>query len=324
MVVGSGGMSKLPGSHAVTGLVDAHCHVTVDVDPDELPFVSDHAFAERRLADLADHGVALLRDVGGASEITLDYARGTGTGLPRVVAAGRFHSTRDRYFPRMYTPCDPDELESSIRSEVARGATWVKIITDFPRVVDGVPTDEQAATYDAISLRAAIETAHELGARVAAHSTIQASHLVALGVDSIEHGNGLTEDDLIALGARGGAWTPTIGAVVAAAERVPPERVHRIDELREHYRHHLPAALRAGVTVMAGSDAAVPVARDVALLAEHGLTPLQAIEAATGSARAYLGVDGSDDLVTFDHDPREDLTVLGRPRAVVLNGQRVH
>lgn len=255
---------------------------------------------------------------------SLDYARGTRRGLPRVLAAGRFHSTRNRYFPRMYTPCDPDELEASIRREVAGGASWVKIITDFPLLMDGVPAGEKAATYDEPTLQRAIRTAHELGARVAAHSTIPASRLVAMGVDSIEHGNGLTEDDLVALGAPGGAWTPTIGAVVAAADHLPPEQLHMIEGLREHYRHHLPFALKAGVTVMAGSDAAVPVARDIALLAEHGLTALQALEAATDAARAYLGIQGSDDVVTFDHDPREDITVLATPQAVVLGGQRVH
>jgi imidazolonepropionase-like amidohydrolase len=303
-------------------VVDAHCHVTVDVDTDGLPYVSDRAFADRRLEEMAGQGVALLRDVGGASEITLDFARGTSPGFPVVVAAGRFHSSRDRYFPRMYTPCDADELDASIRSEVADGATWVKIIADFPRVVDGVPRGEKAPAYDEETLRRAVETSHSLGARVAAHSTVGASALVAMGVDSIEHGNGLTEDDLAALGARGGAWTPTVGAVVAAADHLPPERLPHLEALQEHYRHHLPIALRAGVTVMAGSDAAVPLARDIALLAEHGLTPIEAIEAATSAARTYLDVQPSGDLVTFDTDPREDPAVLANPSAVVLRGER--
>jgi imidazolonepropionase-like amidohydrolase len=323
LVVGSGETSELPGSYAITGLVDAHCHVTVDVGADGMPFVSDRAFADRRMEDLAREGVAVLRDVGGGSKITLDFARGTRPGLPLVLAAGRFHSTRERYFARMYTPCDPDQLDASIGIEVGLGATWVKIITDFPLVVDGVPVGQKGPTYDEETLARAVATAHSLGARVAAHSTIPASHLVAMGVDSIEHGNGLTEDDLVALGARGGAWTPTVGALIAAAEEARPEARPMFEALREHYRHHLPFALSAGVTVMAGSDAAVPVARDVALLVEHGLTPQQGIEAATLAARAYLGVEAADDLVTYDVDPREDPSVLTSPSAVVLRGERV-
>ena len=313
----------LPGTYAITGLVDAHCHVTVDVGDDDLPFVSHRTFADERMEELAREGVAVLRDVGGASEITLDYARGRRPGLPLVLAAGRFHSTRDRYFVRMYTPCDPDQLDASISTEVGHGATWVKIITDFPLVMDGMPSGQKAPTYDAATLARAVATAHSLGARVAAHSTIPASHLVAMGVDSIEHGNGLTEDDLIALGNRGGAWTPTVGAVLEACEKAPSEARPHFEALLEHYRHHLPFALSVGVTVMAGSDAAVPVARDIAKLIQCGLTPEQGIDAGTVAARAYLGVEDSDDLVTYDADPREDPSVLTSPSAVVLHGVRV-
>ncbi len=141
-------------------------------------------------------------------------------GLPVVLPAGRSHSTRERYFNRMYTPCDPDQLDASIRTEVRNGATWIKIITDFPLVVDGVPSGPKAATYDERDTPSAPwPPLTTLAPRVAAHSTIPASHLVAMGVDSIEHGNGLTEDDLVTLGARGGAWTPTVGAVLARRPR---------------------------------------------------------------------------------------------------------
>ncbi len=72
LVVGSGEPAALRGSYAVTGLVDAHCHVTVDVGTDDLPFVSDRAFADERLQEVERRGVAVLRDVEGDSEITLD------------------------------------------------------------------------------------------------------------------------------------------------------------------------------------------------------------------------------------------------------------
>ncbi len=325
MVVGQGERTPLPGSYAVTGLVDAHCHVTVDVDRNHLPFLSDRDFADRRVAELAHDGVALIRDVGGVSEITLDYARSPWPGLPVVLTAGRFHSCRDRYFPRMYTPTDADDLVDSIRAEIASGATWVKIITDFPQVAQGVPQPGTVArTYDDATLARAVEAAHTAGARVAAHCTLPASELVAMGVDSLEHGNGVTEADLMNLGARGGAWTPTIGVVMGPVPLdAAPQHVARIAAAGEHYRHHLPYALEAGVTLMAGSDAAVTVAEDLRMMTEYGLTPTQAISAATVAARRFLGVDASDDLVTYDADPREDPGVMSSPAAVVIRGQRV-
>jgi imidazolonepropionase-like amidohydrolase len=319
VVVGEGEATDLPGRWAVTGLVDAHCHFTVDVGDDGLPYLSDAAFAQRRLEGLARDGVTLLRDVGGRSEVTLDYARSTRPGLPLVLAAGRFHSTADRYFPRMYTPCDPDDLDESIRTEVATGATWIKVIADFPEVVDGRPASGTVApTYDEETLARAVATAHDAGARVAAHCGLSATALVAMGVDSIEHGNGLTEDDLRLLGSRGGAWTPTI-AVATRMTRGSDEEA----PVAEHYRHHLPLALGHGVTVMTGSDAMASVAEDVAVLAEHGLTVEQAIAAATTAPRAYLGVESASDLVTFETDPRDDPAVLAIPSAVVIRGERI-
>jgi imidazolonepropionase-like amidohydrolase len=326
LVIGVGAPSPLPGSYAVTGLVDAHCHFTVDIDDSGEPFVSGRAFAEGRIAELAQEGVTLLRDVGGSSEITLDYARSRRPGLPRVLAAGRFHSMRERYFPLMYTPTDAEDLDDSIRREVADGATWVKIITDFPHVVDGVPQrGTVAATYDDETLARAVDTAHHAGARVAAHSTLAASQLVAMGVDSLEHGNGVTEGDLTALGARGGGWTPTIGVVMGS--RVPEdasgEYTAAIEAAGEHYRHHMPYALEVGVTLMTGSDAMVTVADDIRAMVEYGLTPSQAIAAATVSARGFLGVDATEDLVTYNADPRDDPSVLSSPAAVVIGGRRV-
>jgi imidazolonepropionase-like amidohydrolase len=326
LVVGVGAASPLPGSYAVTGLVDAHCHFTVDIDEHDEPFVSGRAFADRRIAELARDGVTLIRDVGGSSEITLDYARSRRPGMPLVLAAGRFHSSRERYFPRMYTPTDAEDLDDSIRMEIAGGASWVKIITDFPQVVEGVPQPGTVApTYDDETLGRAIGTAHTAGARVAAHSTLGASQLVAMGVDSLEHGNGVTEADLTILGARGGAWTPTIGVVMGrpVPQDAMPQHVAAISAAGEHYRHHLPYALEMGVTLMTGSDAMVTVADDVCTMVEYGVTPSQAIAAATVSARGFLGVDASDDLVTYDADPREDPGVLRSPVAVVIRGQRV-
>lgn len=324
VVVGSGERSPLPGAFAVTGLVDAHCHFTVDSDRQEEPFLSTREYAEDRLEQLAKEGVTLLRDVGGRGEITLDYARGPRAGAPLVLAAGRFHSSRERYFPRMYTPTDAAELDDSIRTEVAAGASWVKIITDFPQVVDGIPQPGTvASTYNDETLARAVETAHTAGARVAAHSTLAASALVAMGVDSLEHGNGLDEADLVALGRRGGAWTPTIGAVMGPVPRdAPPQYAARIAAAGEHYRHHMPFALRAGVTLMTGSDAVTSVAEDVATMVQYGLTPQEALEAATVSARRFLGVEAGEDLVTFYADPMEDPRVLASPAAVVIRGQR--
>jgi imidazolonepropionase-like amidohydrolase len=170
------------------------------------------------------------------------------------------------------------------------------------------------------AVAAVVAGAHARGVRVAAHCTTElASALIAAGVDSIEHGTALTADDIAALAARGGAWTPTLTAVLGAD---PDGYSERGRALSNRLRDLLPHAIASGVHVLTGSDIVGSVAGEIAKLVEHGVTPQAALRAATTSAREFLGVAGTD-LVTYDKDPREDPEILRHPAAVVLRGTRV-
>jgi imidazolonepropionase-like amidohydrolase len=149
------------------------------------------------------------------------------------------------------------------------------------------------------------------------------SELIAAGVDSVEHGGALTEADLEKLAAAGGAWTPTLCAGIGAMRRGDDAARRWATERSERYRTLIPRAVELGVTVMTGSDVVGSVAEEVAVMFEHGLTPEQALDAAVGAPRAYLGRGGGGDLVTYAADPREHPEVLATPTAVVLRGHRV-
>jgi imidazolonepropionase-like amidohydrolase len=323
VVGGAGEPRALPGRYAVAGLVDAHCHVTVAVD-DRGPYV-DGSIADRRLDELAAGGVALVRDVGGDREVTLPLARTPRAGRPEVVAAGRFLAPAGRYFPRMHEPVAADDLIAAVEREVADGATWVKLIADFPLLDGDDPRPgTNAPTYPEEVVAAAIAAAHRAGARVAAHANDPVvSTLIAAGVDSVEHGGALTEADLEKLAAAGGAWTPTLCAGIGAMRRGTDAARRRAAEQSERFRTLIPRAVELGVTVMTGSDVVGSVAEEIAMLVEHGLTPEQALNAAGAAPRAYLGRSGQDDLVTYTADPREHAEVLRSPAAVVLRGHRV-
>jgi imidazolonepropionase-like amidohydrolase len=323
VVVGTGEQERLPGRFALAGLVDSHAHPSVAVD-EHGPFLADRAFAEATLDEYAVRGVSVVRDVGGLNTVTLDFARAPMPGRPVMTAAGRFLSAPGRYFPRMYTPTTADALLDAIRAEVAAGAEWIKIIGDFPQWGESGPLpDSLAMTYDLDTLRRATETVHSLGARLALHSNLPAAELVTMGVDSFEHGTALTRDDVEALGARGGAWTPTLGAVLSQRNSPDPAIRSRVAELRERFRNVLPYAVARGVRVLAGTDTMVTIAEEIALLADCGLTPEQALAAAGSTARQFLGIAPEGDLVTYDADPRSDPDILARPAAVVIRGQRV-
>ena len=214
MVSGTGEQEELPGRYALAGLVDAHAHPTVDTD-EHGPFLADGEFGAARLKEYAASGVTVIRDVGGRSHVTLGFAHSAKAGRPVVTAAGRFLAPANRYFPRMHSPVAPDELVAAIKAEVAAGAAWVKIIGDAPEWGTGGPLpDSAAATYDLDTLRQAVDAAHAAGARVAVHSNLPDSGLAAIGADSIEHGKALSHSEIEALGARVGAWTPTLCAVL--------------------------------------------------------------------------------------------------------------
>jgi imidazolonepropionase-like amidohydrolase len=322
-VAGTGEHEELPGRYALAGLVDAHAHPTVDRD-EHGPFLADGEYGAMRLKEYAASGVTVIRDVGGLSAATLGFARSATAGRPVVTAAGRFLAPANRYFPRMHSPVGPDELVAAIKAEVTAGAAWVKIIGDAPTWgADGPVPQTTGATYDLDTLRQAVDAAHAAGARVAVHSNLADSGLAAIGADSIEHGTALSRAEIEALGARGGAWTPTLCAVLGNRDSPDPEVRKRIDELRERLRDHLPYAVAHGVRVLAGTDVVGTIADEIALLAGHGLTVAEAISAAGSRARDFLGIHPEGDIVTYDDDPRQDPGVLARPAAVVVRGVRL-
>jgi imidazolonepropionase-like amidohydrolase len=164
---------------------------------------------------------------------------------------------------------------------------------------------------------------------VAAHTTTGfAGELVGAGVDSIEHGDGMSEADVVTLAGAGGAWTPTLCAVVAPRGGEDAERRARRLARRERMGHLLRVADRLGGRILAGTDVVGSVPAEVALLVELGLAPEKALAAASTAACDFLGVPGlraggPANLVAYREDPRDDPEVLARPAAVFAAGRRV-
>ena len=126
----------------------------------------------------------------------------------------------------------------------------------------------------------------------------------------------------------GTAWTPTLCAVLGVPDTASEAARQRVAGYRDRLRELLPLAQRLGVPVLAGTDTAGSVAREVALLAGHGLEPVAALRAATTAGYRFLGErfdrpGQPATLVTYKDDPREDLEVLSAPIAVVIDGVRV-
>ena len=308
------GADVLPGRFALPGLVDAHAHVALaGLEP------LDVAGATTNLRALGGQGVLLVRDLGAPRSVTLEI-RPAGD-LPRLQAAGRWHAPPGRFFEALHEPVEPEALVGAALAEVARGARWVKVIADWR-------TPE--LSFEPVLLRRLVEAAHGAGARVAAHCQWGGvPEVVAAGVDSVEHGCSLDLATLRVMAAAGIAWTPTLTAFSQPLpEGTPTERRAVFAGILENVRAILAPAAAQGVTILAGTDVAGTLVDEVRHLVAFGLTPTQALRAATTDARAYLGEPALEagspaDVVTFEDDPRNDPDVLERPAAVVLGGERI-
>ena len=318
------GAEPLPGRYVAPGLVDAHAHPAVGPGP----AARDGAGTLDELAAWAATGVALVRDTGspGGSVLSLDR----GPGLPRLQAAGRFLAPAGQYFPALLPEEVPQQrLTELALAELARGARWVKVIADFPAVADGTPSGPPGPTYAAEAVEAMTAAVHAAGGRVAAHVTTDAvTQLVRAGVDSVEHGTALDESAVRLMAQAGIAWTPTLCAVLALPGTASEAARRRVAGYRERLVELLPLAHRLGVPILTGTDIAGTLAREVALLAEYGLPPAAALAAATTTGYRFLGEPSGQPgrpatLVTYQHDPREDLAVLASPSAVLIDGVRV-
>src|SRR6266536_1421507 len=305
----------LPGTFILPGLADAHAHPAVGSGSAGM-VAPDETAARAHLAAWALAGITLVRDVGSPGGLTLQLR--VGPGLPAVQAAGRFLAPAGRYFPDLLdAPVDEAGLVSAALAEIGRGASWVKVIADFPDLAAG--TDAEA-TYRVEAIARVVAAAHQAGARVAVHTTVPgADQLVAAGVDSIEHGFGLDKNAVTDMAGRRTAWTPTIGALVAMidAPGTTLKRRRRFQESRARIAELLPLAVRLGVPVLAGTDVTGTIPREVALLAQMGLDPKDALAAASTWPRRFLGAPCTADIVTYHHDPREDPDQLASPAAVV-------
>ncbi|HXT20552.1 MAG TPA: amidohydrolase family protein, partial [Thermoanaerobaculia bacterium] len=241
-------------------------------------------------------------------------------------------------FPGQGVFTNSAEAVAHVRRLASSGVGWVKVCAGGG-VVAG-PQDEASVEMPPEMLAEIVAEAHRLGLKVAAHAQGPAAITAAVraGVDSIEHGS-LVDEAAARLMVERGTWlVPTFYRLrwrreQAAANGAPAAAIERAAAAAGKVRDRQRRAIELGVPVAMGTDATViPYgldAREVAALVELGMTPLQALQAATVRAAAMLGWSdrvGSlapghfADLVAVDGDPLADPAVLERVVLVVKGG----
>ena len=260
------------------GLVDAHCHVGLEMHgavPNER--AEEHALADRAA------GALLLRDAGSPADTRWMDERDD---LPRIIRAGRHIARPKRYLRNYAAEVEPDELVAEVERQAARGDGWVKLVGDW---IDR-DVGDLTPLWPAEVAAAAIARAHELGCRVTAHvfGEQAVAELVAAGIDGIEHGTGHRRRHHRADGrAPGGAGPDAWSSWRTSSPSPPPARPSSRRTRRTCGRctpagsSGSPRAYEAGVPIYAGTDAGgyLPhglVGREMAMLAEFTLARVRA------------------------------------------------
>jgi imidazolonepropionase-like amidohydrolase len=350
-VIDVAGMTVLP------GLIDCHDHLAFHgyelATRWELnePGSTRHLRTARVIEQTLGMGYTTIRDAGGLdagfrSAIDEGLLRG-----PRLLSAIAIISPvggiGDRVSPSGHeclVPHDPalpvgvangaEDVRRVVRLMVRAGAEVIKCATTggaSSRAGHG-PRDP---AFDADEMRALVDESHALGRRVMCHALGGPGLRLALeaGVDSIEHGCYLDEDsELISMMAeRGTFFVPTLTVYEYHRESKAPHVRERARALVAHHRESIQKALAAGVKVVAGTDAGghghPPNAAELQHLVAAGLTPMQAVQAATSIAADCVGLAREigtvekakrADLVVVAGDPLADVRVLQAPERIRL------
>ena len=345
------------------GLID--CHVHMESSPSRNSFreqftlnPADVAFrAQGNALTTLRAGFTTVRDCGG-SGVNTSLRNAVAQGLvpgPRIYSAGTAISAtgghmdetdglNDDQITKAGRPSflanGPDQCREAVREQFKRGADLIKIASTGG-VLD-LSKDGTGAQYTEAEIRAVVETAKDLGMRVAchAHGAEGIKRAVRAGVTSIDHGS-LMDDEAIALMAKTRTWyVPTLiaGKSVADTARLrpgyfPPVIAAKALAVGTKMQGTFARATKAGVRVAFGTDAGVfrhgQNAREFGYMTETGMKPLDAIRTATLNAAELLG-ETTDlgaleagkfaDIIALDGDPLQDITALMRPTFVMKAG----
>jgi imidazolonepropionase-like amidohydrolase len=349
------------------GMIDAHTHIMTDDQPDYTTVLVTQSISSRAIAatararDVLMSGFTSLRDVEseGAMYADADLADAIESG---VVPGPRLHvSTRGLAPTGGYLPLDaawdvtvrpgaqvadgPDELRKAVREQIKYGARWIKVYADFGLYLTANPARPLRShpNFTAAEMAAIVDEAHRHGVKVATHAMgwDAIDQALRAGVDSIEHGNGLTDDLATRMSAQGVFLVPTITPLRRVLDESPNEKQRAVIDA---HKAAVKRAIARGVKIANGSDAgSYPwkngLAGEVMALVDYGMTPPQAMRAATSVAGALLdrrcSPDEKDcprnrvgmvaptylaDLIAVQGDPTKDIKLLAKVRWVMKDG----
>jgi imidazolonepropionase-like amidohydrolase len=327
----------LQGRFVLPGLIDAHVHITA------LPQL--RAALESGVTTVRSAGVSNFADVGLRELVKKGFVAG-----PDVIAAG--YHVRPSVAPEMFLDfpelgdllrggmSNADAIRRAVRANLSRGVDWIKTLATERA---GTPdTDPRKQVYSQEELRILVTEAggKNIPVMAHAHGAEGADAAVRAGVRSIEHGTYLSDETLQMMAKQGTFFDPTADIVNDLAEAggdYDNAGLKRRGEMMQPIlRAAIGKAVKFGVKIVAGSDtgygpnSVARVSREANELVGAGLTPLQAVQAATITNAEMLRLEKQigaiepgfeADLLVVDGNPVDNIRVLLDPLLVISNGR---
>jgi imidazolonepropionase-like amidohydrolase len=350
---------ELPNAIVLPGLIDAHTHLTMEPRfgyerlATSVPREALTGAKNARLTLMA--GFTTARNVGarGFTDVALRDAINAGdVPGPRLLVSGPPLSITGGHCDNNMLPSEYHavsdgvadgiaEVQHKVRENIKYGADLIKVCATGG--VLSLGDNPQASQYTLEEMKAIVADSHRLGRKVAAHAHgAQGIRWAAeAGVDSVEHGSYIDDAGIAAMKEHGTYLVPTLylGDWMienAGLTHLPPPLLAKAQDVIPAARKNIAHAFASGVKVAFGTDAAVYPhglnAHEFAVMVKLGLTPLQAIQAATANAADLLGWSGKvgslepgawADIVAVDGDPIKDVTTLERVKFVMKGGEVV-
>lgn len=341
------------------GLIDVHTHLVEDLSNQD-PVSELQATAAQRAYQALPNAKAVLlagfttvRDVGtyrALVDVALRDAinRGDVVG-PRMYVVGAYLTVTGGggavtgYAPDVTLPWDlrygiansPDQFRERVRDLAGHGVDWIKVFaTGAVLAQHSSPTSREMTRAE---LDAVVDEAHAFGLKVAAHahSAEGIKNAIRAGVASIEHGIMMDDEGRALMKEHGTYLVPTLEVhqCIASDPGFTPEFIAKSQKIAALHFETFRKAVAAGVKIAFGTDIGVCAygqnAREFALMVENGMTPLQAIRAATLSAADLLSMTGTlgsirpgkiADIIAVRGDPLTNIKILEDVRFVMKQG----
>ncbi len=328
------GMTVLP------GLIDCHVHLCLGGDADVLRAIreEDPALtllkAARSARTTLESGFTTVRDLGFRDHSIFSLKQAIQDGLlpgPRILAAGLAVCMTGGHARFIGREADgPAEVVAAVREQLARGAEVIKFIASGGVLTPGTSPESPQMTPE--ELEAGMAEARRAGRRVAAHAhgAEGMKNAIRAGAHSIEHAT-LMDDEAAALMREQGVFmVPTLSAIARTADcglncGIPETTVHKARTMRARHEASFKKAHRSGIPIALGTDAGTPFnhhgenAQELDRMVALGMSPMEAIVAATASAARLLGIEHlvgtievgkQADLLIVDGNPLKKISLL--------------